>query len=68
MSLKQQDTSRMCEDFLHEFDPNPCSSDSREFIKKTLIEFLKGRDWDQYQSPKNLSMAFSLKRTGNSVI
>ena len=32
-----------------------------ELIKKKLREFSKERDWDQYHSPKNLSMALSVE-------
>ena len=30
-------------------------------IKKILREFSKKRDWDQFHSPKNLSMALSVE-------
>ena len=32
-----------------------------EEIKKTLREFAKQRDWDQFHSPKNLAMALSVE-------
>ncbi len=33
------------------------STDSLENLKSRLQEFAKERDWDQFHSPKNLSMA-----------
>ncbi len=35
------------------------SSDSLENLKTRLQEFATQRDWDQFHSPKNLSMALS---------
>ena len=32
-----------------------------EKVNKTLDEFAKDRDWDQFHSPKNLSMALSVE-------
>ncbi len=33
------------------------SADSLDNLKTRLQEFTKNRDWDQFHSPKNLSMA-----------
>jgi NTP pyrophosphatase (non-canonical NTP hydrolase) len=32
-----------------------------ELINKTLNQFIKERDWDQFHSPKNLAMALSVE-------
>lgn len=35
--------------------------ESIDSIKKRLRDFAKARDWDQFHSPKNLSMALSVE-------
>lgn len=35
----------------------PDTSDSLEQLRRRLAEFAAARDWDQFHSPKNLSMA-----------
>jgi len=35
--------------------------DKLEKLKKQIQEFAKDRDWDQFHSPKNLSMALSVE-------
>lgn len=37
--------------------PKPEAADSLENLRRQLAEFAAARDWDQFHSPKNLSMA-----------